>query len=85
MWAVNTRENYYTIWNAKESFLVSRTERMWNDDIRKNKGIKSIKRQQIKWFGHLMRIKSNKLPITAHNKKYMYIMYANPEDQENDT
>ena len=52
---------------------VTRKDRLRNEDIRSRVGITScteyIERQQMQWFGHLMRMKYNQPPITAYNKK----------------
>jgi len=51
---------------------VTRLDRLRNEDIRQRIGIipciEYIERQQIKWFGHLMRMNHDQLPIKAYNQ-----------------
>jgi hypothetical protein len=51
---------------------VTRLDRLRNDDIRNRVGTTSckeyIERQQISWFGHLMRMNHNQIPAIAYNK-----------------
>ena len=65
---------------------VTRKDRLRNEDIRSRVGITScteyIERQQMQWFGHLMRMKYNQPPITAYNKKRSVLELR--EDQEKD-
>ena len=51
---------------------VTRLDRLRNEDIRERIGIipctEYIERQQIKWFGHIMRMHHDKLPVQAYNQ-----------------
>ena len=53
--------------------MVTKLDKIRNEEIRKRVGIIScieyIERQQVKWFGHLMRMKPNQIPIRAYNKR----------------
>ena len=53
--------------------MVTKLDKIRNEEIRKRVDIISciehIERQQVKWFGHLMRMKPNQIPIRAYNKR----------------
>ena len=52
---------------------VTKRDKIRNDAIRKKLGMEPvlthIKRQQIKWFGHLLRMPANTLPQRTYNTK----------------
>jgi hypothetical protein len=54
------------------SYQISLKDKQHNENIRKRLGIEPvlqfIKRQQIKWFGHLQRMPINSLPYMAYNE-----------------
>ena len=54
----------------RKAINVTRRDRMRNEDIRKAVGttpcIQHIERQKIKWFGHLMRMEPNQIPLRAY-------------------
>ena len=53
--------------------MITKLDKIRNEKIRKRVGIISciehIERQQVKWFGHLIRMKPNQILITAYNKR----------------
>ena len=57
----------------RKAAMVTKLDKIRNEEIRKRVGIIScieyIERQQVKWFGHLMRMKPNQIPIRAYNKR----------------
>jgi hypothetical protein len=54
----------------RKAARVTNLDRIRNDVIRErlklNSYIEFIENQQIKWFGHLMRMENNKLPVKAY-------------------
>jgi hypothetical protein len=52
---------------------VTKLNRLQNEVIRErlklNSCIKLIENQQIRWFGHLMRMENNKLPVKGYNQR----------------
>ena len=56
----------------RKAAMVTKLDEIRNEEIRKRVGIISctehIERQQVKWFGHLMRMNPNQIPIRAYNK-----------------
>jgi len=57
----------------RKAINVTRRDKMRNEDIRKIVGttpcIQHIERQKMKWFGHLMRMEPNQLPLRTYNSR----------------
>ena len=58
----------------RKTINVTRRDKVRNDTVRNQIGIESIQnyveRQQIKWFGHVIRMKPSETPHMALNARY---------------